>query len=211
MKKVKFKVECDLTVKKNGEILLKKTIPVDSLTGNFLRLIRALWMGRYGETVYGTVKKGDGTNCNVHGSIYHSGAYGHRTLTFSIKAGGEDDSFGIVVGSGDEPFDKDDYCLSSKISNGTGSGQLVYGAVTIEDINISDTEASFRVSRAFTNNSGADVVVKEIGIVGYCYHKDDPTVYTNCKFLFLRDVLSTPVTIVDGARLTVRYTFKIAM
>jgi hypothetical protein len=106
--------------------------------------------------------------------------------------------YGIVVGSSDTPVTKDDYKLGSRIAHGSGTGQLMYGAVSIDAPTTYSTGYLIRVIRVFTNNSSADVTVKEIGL--YCYLGG----YYLC---IIRDVLSTPVTIPSGYSWTVRYNF----
>jgi len=113
------------------------------------------------------------------------------------------------VGGSDAVFSKNDYSLGSKISHGTGSGQLLYGASTFETVTDTDTTSYFRITRVFTNNSGASVTVKEIGIVIMHSIVSDSTSYT-AYFLIVRDVLTSPSSVPDGATLTVRYKIQIS-
>jgi len=110
--------------------------------------------------------------------------------------------FGIQVGTSDIAFSKEHYQLQGLIAHGTGSGQLVYGTGSSETITDEDTTTRVRFTRVFTNNSGAPITVKEIGIVSIQYNYTDTTKY---YFLCARDVLTSPQTIPDGASLTVRY------
>jgi len=131
-----------------------------------------------------------------------------RTFTFSetgaeyfdITGGATEDTHGIVVGNSDVAFDKAQSKLEGKIANGSGGGQLVYGAQTTEDYADEDSTTRFRMIRGFTNNSGAPVTVKEIGIV-LRNNKAGAIWY----LLVARDVLASPQTVPDGATLTVRY------
>jgi hypothetical protein len=108
-------------------------------------------------------------------------------------------AYGIVVGSNDTPVTRDDYKLGSQITHGTGTGQLTYGAMSIDAPVTYSTGYLMRVMRVFTNNSGGDVTVKEIGV--YC------NMGAGYFFCLIRDVLSTPVTIPNGYSWTVRYNF----
>jgi hypothetical protein len=127
-----------------------------------------------------------------------------RTINagYSLVAyGGTGDSrFGIVVGSSDTPVNRDDYKLGSQISHGSSTGQLMYGGGSVDAPVTYSTGYLTRIIRVFTNNSGADITVKEIGI--YAYWGTTP--YFLC---IIRDVLTTPVTIPNGYSLTVRYNF----
>jgi hypothetical protein len=119
---------------------------------------------------------------------------------FRADAGAGVTTHGIVVGSSDTPVTRDDYKLGSQIAHGSGTGQLMYGAMSIDPPVAYSTGYLTRLMRVFTNNSGGDVTVKEVGVVilysGNLYY-----------FLIIRDVLSTPVTIPNGYSWTVRYNF----
>jgi hypothetical protein len=119
---------------------------------------------------------------------------------FRADAGAGVSSHGIVVGSSDTPVTRDDYKLGSQIAHGNGTGQLMYGAMSWDTPTAYGTGYLIRAIRVFTNNSGGDVTVKEIGvIISY-----SSSLY---YFLIIRDVLSTPVTIPNGYSWTVRYNF----
>jgi hypothetical protein len=120
------------------------------------------------------------------------------TPAISLAGGSGVTNYGIVVGSSDTPVTRDDYKLGSQILHGTGTGQLTYGAVSIDAPVAYGTGYLIRVVRVFTNNSGADITVKEIGIYSYS---------TSYYFCIIRDVLTTPVTIPNGYSWTVRYNF----
>jgi len=124
---------------------------------------------------------------------------GYNVATRGVRApAGE--TFGIAVGSDSTPVSIDDYYLKSIITHGTGSGQLEYGGTTLESLTRGDTYY-FRVIRTFTNNSGADVVVREVGLIlEVCTKKD-----TKGYFMIARDVPSTEITVPDGKTLTLRY------
>lgn len=85
-----------------------------------------------------------------------------------------DDGAGIVVGTDDGtllPLDWDNYQLGSLIPSGATSGTLSYWASLIpsEEPDVSFTEGTARVTffRHFINGSGADITVKEAGIVAH--------------------------------------------
>jgi hypothetical protein len=117
---------------------------------------------------------------------------------FIANAGVGVTTHGIVVGSSDTPVTRDDYKLGSQILHGSGTGQLMYGAMSWDAPVAYGTGYLTRGIRVFTNNSGADITVKEIGLYIYngAYY-----------FCIIRDVLTTPVTIPNGYSWTVRYNF----
>ena len=69
------------------------------------------------------------------------------------------------------PLDWDNYQLGSLIPSGATSGTLSYWASLIpsEEPDVSFTEGTARVTffRHFINGSGADITVKEAGIVAH--------------------------------------------
>ena len=113
--------------------------------------------------------------------------------SFNIAAGYGSDTSGIVVGTSNLAYSIEQNKLDSKISHGNALGQLLYGAVTVDDISQITNGYRFFASRVFTNNSGASVIVREVGIYG------GPPV------MFARDVLTSPVEVQNLQSLTVRY------
>jgi hypothetical protein len=118
--------------------------------------------------------------------------------TAQMNAGAGVSAYGIVAGAMDTPVTRDDYKLGSQISHGNASGQLMYGAMSWDSPIAYGTGYLIRGIRVFTNNSGGDVTVKEIG----CYAS-----IAGYYFCFIRDVLSAPVTVPNGYSWTVRYNF----
>jgi hypothetical protein len=114
------------------------------------------------------------------------------------------DSWGIQVGTVDTQVTRDDYRLASKIAHGSASGQLAYGAMTIEAVNGTPPASRFRVIRVFSNNTDSTITVKEIGLAIRNLY---PLATTD--FLIARDVLATPQDVPAGATLTVRYIFEV--
>ena len=104
---------------------------------------------------------------------------------------------GIVVGTSDMAVSLDQYALQAKISNGTGSGQLSYGATTVESIT-TGTTYMFRVLRTFTNSSGSSITVKELGLFVAARSGND-------SFMLCRDVPASAITVPIGSTLTLRY------
>jgi len=119
----------------------------------------------------------------------------------AVDAGTGNDTYGIVVGTGTTSPTVDDVNLVSKIANGTATGQLSYGSTTVEYVTTTATQSQFRIIRTFTNNSGANITVNEIGII-VRWTDIGGTRYG----LIIRDVI-TSTTIPAGSTLTVRYIF----
>ena len=126
-----------------------------------------------------------------------------RSVTFYATTrwkcnGAAGDSLGPVVGSGTTAVTIDDYKLDTKIAHGTGSGQLSHGAVSFNAPQTSGQSRYFEVVRAFTNNSGDTVTVREIGL----HMNNEPSSYF---YLCLRDVLGSAIDVENTKVLTVTY------
>jgi hypothetical protein len=192
---------------RNGKIIYKKRFRSKSFVSNFLKILRTISYGYTGAT-----------SATMYFTSYSAGIKDHSgndvlfpifaenktdpSYFFNLNAPASDANYGIRVGSGSTSPTADDYNLANPIAHGTGSGQLVYGATTIETVVVEGSSRTyFRIIRTFSNSSGATVTVREIGLsvkwsrptVGYYYA------------LLARDVLSSAVDVPDGATLTVRY------
>jgi hypothetical protein len=122
-----------------------------------------------------------------------------------MNAPDNDDSFGIVVGSGSASVSPTDYRLVSKISHGTGSGQLDHDTHATTT-SFSSTSSYIELARTFVNRSSGDVVVREVGIMARSFWKNSGSVIGNdVKYLIARDVLPSPVTVKPLGVLVVRY------
>ena len=109
---------------------------------------------------------------------------------------------GVVVGSGTTASDFNDTKLETVIDHGTSAGELEYGDQS-ETTNETDGEYDVEVSRTFSNNSGGNVTVNEIGIYGSTNATASAT--TNMHML-LREVLGSGITIPDAGSMTVDIT-----
>lgn len=116
-----------------------------------------------------------------------------------VGAADDDDTYGIVVGTGTTAESNTDYALATQIAHGTGSGQLDYGAHGFTAPAVVGSNVGMVVSRTFYNGSGASITVREIGV--YC-------LAATYKFCALRDVLITPEAVANTETLTVQYTFR---
>ena len=196
-KKPLIKVLYEVEVRnKQGKLLTKRKGVSKSLLANFMRWFKAK-ISVTTESVVDT----DGTSR----TIIYGGTISNHGVAGRINAEDDNDDYGIMVGSGTVAVSPEDYQLASKIAHGIGTGQLDYGTQTFETVVVSNNTSSFRVSRTFTNLSGASISVQELGIAMKTYTTDQTTI----SILILRDVLASPVSVPDGATLTVRYTFQV--
>jgi len=182
-----------IVLDKDGKEIHREKKPMDSFTQNVMNLL-------------GMFDAGGWVAIDVDGNsvtFTFKNATDNYLYNAEVLAPSGEDKYGILVGSSDTAFDVTQYNLGSKISHGTGSGQLQYG-----DTSVVDYGADYKTwQRAFDNLSGADVVVKEIGMFAKVTREESgvPKAY---YVMLARDVITT-TTVPNGGRLIVKYTFKI--
>jgi len=186
----KLKTELDLGLKydielelrdKDGKLLKKWVQEGHSWVKWFLYIFYVYMM----QTSL-TITKTDGTSASFGPGAGLSGG-------LSIAGGYGSDTVGIIVGTSNLAWNIEQYKLDSKISHGNGSGQLLYGVTSVDDVSPMTNGYRIFVSRVFTNNSGASVIVKEVGI------------YSALNIMYARDVLTASVEVQNLQSLTVRY------
>jgi hypothetical protein len=198
---------------RDGRVIQRGRHEMRSFVNNFLKILEACGKASGGvatsfigtiasTTVVGT----DGASKTVLIDYYTDYLNGGGT-TIALNAPDNDSSYGIVVGSGTTPVNLNNNALASTISHGTGTGQLDYDAMILEDLGL-DTSVSppvyrFRLIRGFKNLSRGSVNVNEVGLVARSYWKDQDSLDNNVKYLIARDVLPSTYTIPDGGSATV--------
>jgi len=113
---------------------------------------------------------------------------------------------GVVVGSGTTTPANTDYALATLILDGSTSGKLDHGTMSYVNTAEEGGYVVFKMSRTFTNNSGAAIVIREIGLIGVSPY--DPT--TSGFFLYVRDVLSEAYSVAALGTVTVQYVIRTA-
>ena len=188
----------------NGTVIKEWTEPAHSLNYNFATIIWALW-----DANSATLTDTGGTAISVNGAS--GGAW-------AVTAPSGNTSYGILVGSGasaggtPSPSQNN---LVAQIPQGTSSGQIEYGGVTLSSTSTSGQTTSFTISRSFTNVSGATFSVTEIGIAVYMTGFAMTTVSTHSAvtsdyFLIAYDIPSSAISVANGQTLTITYTFSVS-
>ena len=151
--------------------------------------------------VGGAIRHGDSNGIAYWGDDWDGASHGYRG-----QAGSH--AFGILLGSGINPEDFESYYLHTRISNGTGSGQLSY--VQGEPHSITWIAGTLTLKndivRYFNNNSGADVDVTEVALVA---HGRAPGNGSESNYMMARDLLTATVTVPDTGQLKVTYTIQL--
>jgi len=190
---------------KDGKLLSRCEGKSDPFTKAWIRMFRTAFTSTpVSADITVTLTCTDGTGR----AYYVNVSGGYVCIPISGNAAANDDTYGVRVGTSTTAFQRDQYELQAKIAHGSGSGQLTYGAHTIEDYLDEDSTTRFRILRPFTNNSGAAITVNEIGIA-ICNYNTKTTPY-NRYYLICRDVLTSPQSIPNLATLTVTYRLYIS-
>jgi hypothetical protein len=189
-----------------GKTIKYRRYRSDSFVGNILKIISYM----FGNITY--ISQSDTVQViniptqyrliTTSGSTYQ---YMPAWVANPLEASAGDDTLGIVVGSGSTAVTLNDYNLVSKIPHGTTAGRLSYGASTVQDMNMSNpTLWTFNIIRTFTNNSGAPIDIREIGLIG-TYLRISGTLLTTDKVMIARDALSTPITLQPNEQALIQY------
>ena len=183
-------------VKRNAQGKVVKDsglIPIRSYVIQFLEYLEGMWDA---ETKQATDI--DGTEQNITQT-------GVQCLTFGLaNAPAGDDTYGVLVGTnaGATVEDNLNYKLDTKIEHsGTGeAGKMNHQIVVFDAPEVLGASVDFDVSRAYINETGSSITVKEIAI----YIKNtNVTKY----HMILRDVIAEQV-VDDAETLTVTYTLR---
>ncbi len=120
------------------------------------------------------------------------------------NAASGDDSFGILVGTDVNAVTIDDYALQTKILNGTTSGKLQYGAMSIAVPGFDTTTGQITLTRQFTNQSGSSITVTAVAL--HC------RAFSNAAIAFYpiltRDLISPSIPVANGKTLTMNLRLK---
>jgi hypothetical protein len=174
-----------------------------SFVVQFLQLVYAFFMHANTGSTTSTISA---TTHDTSGSLFSMGNT-NNTPNPNVGSWGavlgpvNDDTYGIVLGTGVTPVTDTDYVMETQIAHGTGSGQLSHGATSATPAGDAGGQATLQVERTFQNNSGADIIVKEIGI----YVKQVNSSGSYNYVLIARD--NYEVTIPNASVRTVVFTF----
>lgn len=114
---------------------------------------------RLGEQNITLVKNIDGVNRTLNGVLADSSdfyAMTHSDITTLT---------GIQVGTGGSAVLLTDFQLQTRIIRGVLPGQILYSHNQSSNLQAISSEASYMISREFTNYSGGAITIKEIGLV----------------------------------------------
>jgi len=166
-----------------GNIIDKREQKMRSLTQYYLALMSIPILGTYSNAVGNTATS---ILTNVLG----------LPSTVGVTAGFSADitfDMSIQLGSGTQSFTPTLTSLNAPISNGSGTGQLLYNTISI-----SYTNNSISALTIVSNSSSSTITVSEIGLIGHIYIDYNNGSISTYNFLFSYDTFSSPISIPNG-------------
>ena len=164
-----------------GKIIDKREQKMRSLTQYYLALMSIPILGTY---INATNTTATSILTNVLGLPRQVSTSNFATIVFDMS---------IQLGSGTQSFSLTLNSLSAPISNGTGTGQLVYYSQGIQ------YSGNF-ISQLLTvsNNSGNTITVSEIGLIGTITANPYGGIIVTNNRLLSYDTFSSPISIPAG-------------
>jgi hypothetical protein len=172
---------------KEGHLIQYHRQPMRSLTQYFLALMSILVVGTYQGP---STNQAPGILVNVLGLPSQQYSY----LTSNYNSANILWDWSIQLGSGSQTFSVSLTGLAAPIANGTGAGELYYGALSVSYIS-----SSIIVMVTVTNYSASAISVSEIGLLTNVYiqyqNSSNAYAYNTYSFLLSYDTFSTPISI----------------
>jgi hypothetical protein len=190
---------------KEGHLIQYRRQPMRSLTQYFLALMSIPIIGTYKNP---STAQAPNILVNVLGLPSQQSTYIYSGNTV-YNASNILWDWSIRLGSGTQSFSPTLNSLAAPIANGTGAGQLVYGALSV-----AYTATSIIPSITVVNYSAFAVSITEIGLLGNIYiqyrSSSDTYAYNTYSFLLSYDTFTTPISIPSNglAAFQITLTFK---
>jgi len=163
--------------------------PSHSFVLNFLRMMEGAsnHQGYQANLYYPQLRDTSGAYFNW-GTAIGNFPYSCWIYSMSIRAAVTNDDYGILIGTGTDAPTSSDYKLQTKIIDGSGASQMLYGNMCLGNAGVIGSNVEFTFLRPFTNVSGGTITLKEFGLA---------TILTGSGFgaytLLIRDVCDVPV------------------
>lgn len=156
-----------------------------SFVKQFLQLLESMTAHAYGSSsdlVSITDTSNAAKSIIVTGGAALATAYAYNR--FASEASSGITTYGLLVGTGNTAPTVSNYAMETLIANGTGAGQLSYGATAVGAATPSGSNVILAIARSFTNGTANPITVLEIG---WAVSNID-TAAAQCYFLVLRDL-----------------------
>jgi len=196
---------------KDGKVIKRYKQKSHSPTANFIGLMLPLtWYNATGNS-WSIINTSNSTisyqpTLSNYGVGIEYPSTGYNSNTYFI---------GILVGSGSNSNPYNAYNLNAPISNGSGTGQLLYSSPnTPTNITINGNQAYFIISQSYANQSGETITISEVGIIVYLIIGNSAVGSASYQAtvgntLVWYDVLSSPISVANGQSVVIYYTFSV--
>ncbi|RLC84136.1 MAG: hypothetical protein DRJ03_15100 [Chloroflexi bacterium] len=120
-----------------------------------------------------------------------------NAVNFRVSGGSGDTNRGIVIGSSNAPVEISQHCLQSQITT-----NVAHGAVSFAGPIIDGSTCYVDVIRTFTNNTGSELNIKEVGLYANAHS-------TSYRFMLDRTLYTLDVP--DGNAVTLAYRLSVTV
>jgi len=196
---MKFEIKAKVELKThNGKII--KTIE-KTLKSYVIGLVDLLYGFFYSTAYTSTVAITDTDDSSRSIIVSTLGQSTFKSFCANCAAIATDDTYGIQTGTNDTAVLITNNKMGTKITHGDTSTKLNYGACSVGSPATVGTSRQFTIARTFTNNSGANIDVKEIGLILKVYD------FSVARYIMIEHSLLS-FTIINGTSGTVTYTIS---
>jgi len=172
----------------SGKVIHRHRQPGRSFLYNFMFILYTAFLGQSG-----VGPECPGSSCPTCSPFDITGA------NLSVSAPQGNDTYGILIGSGNTPNN----ALTCQLANKIPNSQVTYGSTSVQfpqGVGPGTNPITITITRQFTNNSGNSVTVAEVGLAIYGAGQGP---------LIARDVLTSPVTVPNNGILQVTYEIQL--
>jgi hypothetical protein len=193
-------LDIDLVLKdKDGNVVKKVRTPGNSFLLNFMNMLYAV-LTATAFANFASERIRTTPSYTVEGRQIQ---YTRELAGIQAWAPKEDDTHGVLIGSGTSAVTPNDTWLASQIKNGLGSGQMLYLFSEVDATTVAGTSAYITLRRSFINHSGNDITITELGVVVW---NVNPSSY----LLIIRDLIP-PIDVPNDYTLDVQYTISVSV
>jgi hypothetical protein len=183
----------------HGKVVLRRKRQMHSLTGLWFLI---LWYGvAYNQNTFKLTAYSPNT-FNV-GTFSNNNFSSVEDIAFWFVASSP--YVGIVVGTGQNPKNPQDYTLASPVtSSSTG---LTYGTLSVPSPTVSGNTSTLSMSRTFTNNGSSSITLTEAAIIVYCSGGSSTSPVFDAALAY--DYISPSITLAQRQILTITYQIQV--
>lgn len=109
------------------------------------------------------------------------------------------------LGTGTNPVTPTDHVIQTLIANGSGVGQLAYGAITVAPVTVNGNVIEIDITLSVTNNSGGPITIRETALQGSYIRNDG----LSSNVIWDRTLVAIPIA--NAQTLTIQYSITVSV